>query len=255
MLNKNMINNYINKYYKSLNDKTIYYELDNNIYRITTPFLDNNNAFIEIYIKDLDDNNILLSDASVTLDELALNDITLTDSRERLISSTLEKYNVKICEDEELCITSHPDNFASDLNLLIQCLLSMYNMITYTCKNNIISLFNDDVKIFFENNKIQYNQDIKLKGKSNLISSYDFLIKKDNDRYIKTFSRIDTPQIKNLIFSWNDTDIGRNKNSDLIAVIDDRNSYDVKKLKNYINALDEYKINSILWSEKEKIIA
>ena len=59
--------------------------------------------------------------------------------------------------------------------MLTQCMIKISDMF-YTSKNNVQSLFIEDVQAYLDEKDIRYSQNIAFPGISGLPTTYDFLI-------------------------------------------------------------------------------
>lgn len=252
MLNQSTIDNYIDNYLKWLKTNYSTSQISDGIFRITTPFLDNMNDMIEIYL-DNSNNNLILSDGGNTINEFSLNGIEITEHKKKILNNITKKFGIYLSDDLELYIPTDEDKIFLKKHLLIQCILNIYNFISFSNTNNIVSLFNDEVKTFFDNKNISFIADIEIRGKSSLPNHYDFAIPHTStkkERYIKVFNKFDLQQARNTIFSWLDTSEERKNDSELITIINDVNKF----TSDSIQALKEYEIKPLLWSQKEECI-
>ncbi len=252
MLNQNTIDNYIDNYFKWLKANYSTSEISNGIFRITTPFLDNMNDMIEIYL-DNSNGNLMLSDGGNTINEFSLNGIEITEHKKKVLSNIIKKFGIYLNENLELYIYADEKTIFLKKHLLIQCILNIYNFISFSNTNNIISLFNDEVKNFFDAKSISYIANIEIRGKSSLPTNYDFAIphtSSKKERYIKVFNKFDLQQARNTIFAWLDTSEERKNDSELITIINDTNTF----TSDSVQALKEYDIQTLLWSKKEQCL-
>ena len=95
-----------------------------------------------------------------------------------------------------------------------------------------------------------------LTGKSKYTYNFDYGIpasKNAGERLIKTIADPTRDKIMLLVASWNDVRVTREDKSSLYALIDDSigNS---EKIFDAINALQEYDIKPVKWSEKNNIV-
>lgn len=242
---------YVNNYLQWLKNNIDEYKINDKIYRITLPFTDINNTSTEIYIVENNDNSYTITDDGYTFSEFNFNEFDYkTKRRSEIINSIIIKYGVSLGENYELFIECTKDTLAFKKHLLVQCIIKISDLCILS-QNNIKTLFNEDVENYFEEIDVRYMKDISFIGKSGLQSNYDFGIgktKKYPERAIKLVNNFETQQVRSLIFSWEDIKKVRNKNNQLITIINDKNK---KVSKSKIDALKEYNILSILWSEKE----
>lgn len=137
--------------------------------------------------------------------------------------------------------------------MLAQCIVKVSDLF-YLSRSNVKSLFLEDVANFLLDNNISYTPDIAFVGKSQLTTRYDFVIgrtKKSPARAIQAINNLDINKARYTVFNWNDTQEARNDEMHLYTFIQDTE----KKVPNSaINALEQYNITPILWSNRNKYI-
>ena len=241
----------VDQYSIWLKDK-IALRMVNEYAEITTPFLDRHNDNIQIYIKK-SNNGYVLSDDGYTINDLETSGCEIsTDKRKAILLQTLNGFGVKNLNNELFIITDEI-HFPQKKHNLIQAILAV-NDIFYTASSVVTSLFLEDVQAWLEENSIRYTPKINFAGKSGFQHYYDFVIPKSSkspERILKALNNPDKPQIQNLIFSWQDTQLIRPDGSILYAILNDVNSLSSP----VIEALANYEVESILWSSKEQYIS
>jgi len=245
------LKNLVNQYSTWLNDKTILRIL-NDHGEITTPFLDRHNDNIQIYVKKTS-NGYILTDDGYTINDLETSGCEInTDKRKAILLQTLNGFGVKNLNDELFIKTDEP-HFPQMKHNLIQAILAV-NDIFYTASTVVTSLFLEDVQAWLDENEIRYTPKVNFAGKSGFQHNYDFVIPKSPrspERIIKAMNTPDKPQIQNLIFSWQDTQLIRPDSSVLYAILND-----VSPLSNpVIEALANYEVEPILWSSKDRYVS
>ena len=231
------------------------YKINEAVCRLTLPFLDRNNDFIELFIKIQDDGRYYITDDSETINELKLSqfDIFSSPRRKEILNSILVSHGVSLSENNELYVICKKGTLAQSKHMLSQCILKVSDMF-YLSRKNVKSLFLEDVQNFLDDNGIRYIENISLNGKSKLMSNYDFGIGKSKEapaRMIKVINNLDLNQAKNTIFSWTDTEEERKNKSVLYVFIQDTEK---KISKDAINALEEYLITPVLWSNRKNYV-
>jgi len=113
---KNLINDYIEWLRQNISIKEI-----NSMHEITTPFLDNHNDHIQIYIKK-SDSGLILTDNGQTITNLRLSGFEFTPEKKQILNSTLKSFGVQLI-DEELVAKTTPENFPQKKHNLIQAIL------------------------------------------------------------------------------------------------------------------------------------
>ena len=216
--------------------------------RLTTPFVDSSNDCIEIYIK-IDGNRLLLTDAGETISDLELSGIKISARRKNILQTIAASHGISLCEKELRAVCSL-ETFAMKANALIQCMIKVSDMLLLA-DNTVKTIFAEDVKRFFDENKILYVENLSIPGKSTFYASYDFVIPKKGknpERFITSINSAKENIIKTTIFTWEDVKPVRGDNCALYAIVNDT---DKQIPSASITALTNYGINCIPWSEKE----
>ena len=264
----NNINLLIESYYSWLKDKTAWKSIENtNWLAITAPYLDRHNDYIQIYLKKTTD-GYLLTDDGDTIEGLRADGCKLdSPKRQQLLQLTLRGYGVNK-EDDKLEIKAVSDSdFPLCKHSLIQAILTVNDMF-YMASSHVASLFFEDVQKWLDESHIRYSPRIQLKGLSNYSRNFDFVIPKSSnypERLIKAINNPVKNSIDSIIMDWEDTKKVRSPKSQLYAFINDGKK-DIVESTNKINnvldsqttigkassALKKYKINPVLWSERNK---
>ncbi len=245
------LNLLINNYYNWLKEKTDFKKISN-YYKITTPYLDRHNDYIQIYLKKEND-NFILTDDSYTIEDLIQSGCNIdTPNRKKLLQIVLNGYGVSL-HNEELFVKANNDNFPLKKHNLIQAILAVNDMF-YLTKPNIENLFFEDVKNWFDVSDIRYSERVSFMGHSGYPRMFDFLISKSKnapERIIKTVNNPRKASADNIILEWLDTKEIRPENSKAYTIINNRektvSSSIIEALQNYditpikFNEIDRYK--------------
>lgn len=248
---------FVTTYLEWLKSKFEGKDLENNVHRITTPFLDRNNDFIEIYIVNISNGIFRITDARNTISELEFSgvDIIKSTRRKKILNEILNSYGISITDEHEIYVDVDKNTFALKKHMLLQCIIKISDLF-YLASSNVKSLFNEDVRNFFDTNDIRYIQNVQFQGKSKFNSNFDFAIphsKESPDKLVKLLNDPRSDNVKSIIFSWEDTKEVRNNlhETQLYTLINDTN----KSIStDSLNALSQYGIKCINWSEKDKVI-
>lgn len=245
---------YAKLYIKWLNENIEQYKVSNNISRITLPFMDKNNDFIDIYIINQKDNTYTLTDDGAILNDLIISGFDIKSKRRKeILKSIIRSYGISISNNNELTVNCSIEDLPIKKHLLAQCMIKVNDMF-FLSKNTVQSIFLEDVQSYLDNNNIRYIDDISIVGKSKLITHYDFGIAKSkiaSERFIKTVNNFDINSARNIIFSWGDTKSERHSDTQLYVFINDINK---KVSPEAYSALKEYDIIPAMWSKKENYI-
>lgn len=242
----------VNDYYLWLKNETFYTEVNDNISRISLPFLDHNNDYTEVYIINGLNGDFRISDDGETLNTLELDGVSMTSSRKLIVERILASHGCHM-EHNEIFIFANKDNISIKKHMLVQCLLKIGDLYALA-SSNIKSFFAEDVAEFLDENGIRYTPNPMFIGKSDFPCQFDFVIPKSKrkpERIIKTFNSLDNERAKILMFSWEDTKLTRPIGSNLYALINDSEKI-AKKI--VTNSLAQYGIKTVEWSHRSDYI-
>lgn len=223
----------------------------NGAFQMTTPFRDNHNDRIQIYVITGQD-KLLLTDDGYTLSDLALSGIEIsTKKRQEIFDTIIRSYGVTLDSDDSLTIQADSGNFPQKVHDLIQAIISVCDL-QYLSRPHIQSLFHEDVERLLRENDIPIVPDVRFVGKSGLYQSFDFAIPGTRTRpeqIIKLISNIRKDRIGALIFEWNDVQEIRKTQSAYVPIIDDIS----KTVKDEsLSAFAAYGIHPVLFSKLQK---
>ena len=244
---------YIDWLYKSIDQ----FQVQENLYRITLPYLDRNNDCTEIYIRVNDDGNYHLTDDGETIGELELSNFDVFSSKRRkeILNSILNAHGVLLSKNKELYLDCTKDELPQKKHMLSQCMVKISDLF-YTSKPNVQSLFIEDVQEFLDKNEVRYFADISFPGKSGLVTTYDFAIPKSKafpERVLKVVNNIDQLQTNSILFLWDDTRsarASRGYDSKFFVFLHDK-----KKISNSIlTSMRNYDVTPIIWSDRAKYV-
>lgn len=193
-------------------------------YEITVPYLDNANDYIQLYVKQVD-NEIFFTDDSATLQKLKMQGFTLTAARKAYLQSVLLQYGVNL-EGDELVAKVPVTGFAQKEHLFIQAMLKIEDICSFS-KKKVASLFLDDVQDFFDKAEIFYTDKVQFIGKSGFYHNYDFLLQRSKTKPERLCRAVNNPNreaMSTVLFAWNDTKPARKADSQLIVILNDKNT-------------------------------
>ena len=277
----------IDSYYSWLRDKTAWKNL-NGWAEITSPYLDRNNDYIQIYLKKTDEGYFLTDDGE-TINGLIQEGCKLdSPKRQQLLKLTLGGYGVTEKNGALQITAASKNDFPLCKHSLAQAILAVNDMF-YMAAPHISSLFFEDVMGWLESSKIRYAKQVSFTGMSGYNRTFDFLITKSDkqpERLIKTLNNPSKSQADSLIMDWRDTRPVRMPEAKMYVFINDRikskgqpassekqksmdfNNLSKDKLKNSIDekedsdsrsaagkagaALQAYGIAPVLWSKRDK---
>lgn len=217
-------------------------------YEITTPYLDNANDYLQIYVKQ-EGNDIFFTDDSITMHNLKMSGLQLTQNRKFQLQRILSQYGVQL-KGDELIAKAPINSFAQKKHLFIQAMLRIDDMFAVS-KSRVSSFFLDDIQEFFLEKEIYYSDNVQFMGLSGFSHNYDFLIQRSKTKPERLCQAVNNPNkstMGNILFAWNDTKPARKNESQLIVILNDQNSI----AKGVEDAFLNYEAKVIRWSERNK---
>lgn len=217
-------------------------------YEITTPYLDNANDYLQIYIKQ-DGDNIFFTDDSATLQRLKMNGFQLTPNRKIHLQRILGQYGIKL-DGDELVARTPVNNFAQKKHLFIQAILRIDDMFAIS-KAKVSSFFLEDIQDFFTEKEIYYTDNVQFTGISGFSHNYDFLLQRSKTKPERLCQAVNNPNkssMGNILFAWNDTKPARKNESQLIVILNDQSNIP----RGIEDAFLNYEVKVIRWSERNK---
>jgi len=257
------IDKLIDDYYKFLRDRTLAItDTGTDWAVISTPFIGAFNDHIEIYAKKNQD-KIILSDDGITLKNLELQGVSISNSskRKEILDKLLLTYGIK-CKNDELIVETTEAHFAQKKHNLMMTIFEINDMYVLS-KPSVSSIFKEDVRLFLDEQNVIYTPEFISRGRTGLEFAFDFQIAhKNREIIIKSFNSLSKANIPNFLFTWDDVKSAREQMSNK-KVIGLAFVNDVEKAVEleYIDALKSRYAECILWSERhnpeniEKLVA
>lgn len=234
-------------------DKTTLKTINADWVEITTPFLDRHNDYIQIYVRK-ENGAFQLHDDGNTLRDLAISGCALdTPMRQRLLRVTLNGFGLD--EKHDVIVTrATPETFPLRKHALIQGILAV-NDLFYTSSSTVRSLFKEDVEQWLEKSEVRFVSSFQLTGKSGYAHQFDFAIPKSPmapQRIIKAVSNPTKDAALAFITSWTDTADQRPETAEAFAFLNDN---DKSIPVTVMDALEQYNITPVRWSQRDKVKA
>ena len=233
-----------------LKDKTQLREVADWI-EITTPYLDRNNDYLQIYARN-DNGSYVLTDDGQTIGDLEHSGCKLNSpKREDLLKLTLNGFGVQM-HDQRLEVHASPDNFALRKHNLVQAMLAVNDMF-YLSVPMVASLFYEDVVAWLDVHDIRYTPKVKFTGKTGYDHLFDFVIPKSRrmpERIIQTINRPNRDTAQSVVLSWIDTKEVRPTDSKAYAFLNDQEN---SVSTTVIDALRNYDVTPVMWSKREEL--
>ncbi len=226
----------------------ISFERIDEYYEITTPYLDNANDYLQIYVRQ-DGDEIIFTDDGATIHGLKMTGYQFTKNRKIYLNKILGQYGVQLIGDE-LTAKAPIRNFAQKKHLFMQAMLRVDDMFAIS-KSKVASFFLDDIQEFFEEKEIFYSDNVQFTGTSGFSHNYDFLLQRTKGKPERLCQAVNIPSksnMSNILFAWNDTKPARKNDSQLIVILNDQNSI----ARGVEDAFLNYDAKVIRWSERNK---
>ena len=252
-----LIEQKMNEYFNWLKQSYKYKKMDSST-EITTPFRNHLNDFIRIYVDFLPDKSIILSDDGLTLNELKMANInTKTKARNRIIQSILNQFNLSL-KDDEIIARVKNESFAQSKHDLIQGILKIYDL-TITSKNNVSSLFYEDVFNFLYEEELAGTAEVSVSGESGIKYSIDYILpetKSKPEKLINFANNLDFNKVTNDVYMYRDVKTNRpsrNNQTPRMFIIANDVDHPINDKARY--AAEHENLLILHWSDKEKIIS
>jgi len=217
-------------------------------YELTTPYLNNANDYLQIYVRQ-DDDTIFMTDDGETINSLEMTGFKFTPNRKTNLNRILTQYGVQL-NGKSLVCKSSINTFPQKKHMLVQTMLSVDDMFLVT-KNRVSSIFFDDVQQFLDSNEIYYTENVIFTGISGYAQCYDFVLqrtKNSSERLCKAVNNPSKSNMANVLFSWDDTKSVRRPDSKLVVFLNDTG-----KIANGVEeGFKNYNSAVIKWSERSK---
>jgi hypothetical protein len=241
----------LEQYRSWLKEKTTLRQVDHEWVEITTPYLDRHNDYIQIYVRK-NNGGFQLTDDGYTIGDLIQSGCKFDSSnRQELLKMTLAGFGIQN-HDGQLEVRASQENFALRKHNLLQSMLAV-NDLFYLAAPMVKSLFWEDVVAWLDLNDIRYTPKVKFTGKSGFDHLFDFVIpksRKQPERIVQAINRPSRDTAEAVAFSWIDTREVRSPESRAYALLNDQ---DQKVSSSVIEALRNYELKPIAWSQREAI--
>jgi len=218
---------------------------------ITTPYLDRNNDYLQIYARK-ENGSYVLTDDGQTIGDLEQTGCKLNSpKRQDLLKMTLNGFGVQL-QEQRLEVHASPDNFALRKHNLVQAMLAVNDMF-YLSVPMVASLFYEDVVAWLDLHDIRYTPKVKFTGKTGYDHLFDFVIPKSRrqpERIIQTINRPNRDTAQAVAFSWIDTKEVRPPDSKAYAFLNDLEN---PVSTTVLDALRNYDVMPVMWSKRDEL--
>lgn len=246
----------IAEYYSWLKDNTaIREDKGTGWFAVSTPFVGLFNDNIEIFVKKISESEIILSDDGETVGNLKMSgvDVSRSSKRRSYLQKILSNHGISV-NGEELYVKSNGADFAKKKHALISAIMNISDM-SLLVKDNISSLFSEDVMAFADLCNVIYTPSFIVRGKSGLDFNFDFQIAgRESELVVKSFNTLRQDNVSSYLFCVSDTKEEREKQTGKsfrsLAIVNDA----VQPSDKLIEALHLYGTNVTLWKNKSRDI-
>lgn len=219
---------------------------------VDTPFLDRHNDYTELYVvRKSDDTFILTDDGFVYSDLVSSGAEPLSPKRKELFVININGFGVKFNDKtKEIYIETDLGEIGKSKHKLVQAMLAIGDMFMLA-SHNISSIFREDVISYFRRRNIPFNYDFKVQGRSFIEHNIEIalpVVGSNPETFIKVINNPIIAHAKNVIFAFMDIKEIRKEIRSVVVY----NDSEQKPAKGFIQALTQYKIECIAWSEREK---
>ena len=217
-------------------------------YEITTPYLDNANDYLQIYVR-LQGDEVYFTDDSATIQRLRMGGLQFSQNRKLHLQRILNQFGIQLNKDE-LIAKAPIGSFAQKKHAFIQAMLRIDDMFALS-KTKVASLFLDDIQEYFTEHEIYYTDNVQFTGTSGFSHNYDFVMQRSKTKPERLCQAVNLPNktsMSNILFAWNDTKPSRKSDSQLIVLINDQQNIS----KGVIDGFTNYDAKVIRWSERKK---
>ena len=245
----------LNQYTEWLREKYTVNRLETSD-EIITPFTNNLNDRIRLYIEYISEDTLRLSDDGNTLNELEMSGLDInTRTRQKILDNILSNFNVELTNDVLNVTTSYRD-FPIKKHNMVQAILRV-NDLLMTQKKNVINLFNEEVYRFFDDNSIYGTPGAHLVGQSGLSYHIDFTLPRTANRPETLIQFVNNPNFNNITtqkFIFDDINKRRSRtapNSKLMIVANDLENR-ISSTAQAVAVSEQFTI--LKWSDKVELL-
>lgn len=177
-------------YFDWLFNEYIYEDLESNIVKIDTPFLDNQFDTIVMYAEFLNREKIKLTDDGWTINNLESRGLTFSShskKRNALLEDITNSLGIEIINNE-LTVTAPIDKFPIIKQRLLQAIMQANDLIVLR-DDNVKTIFFEQFSAFLDEHKVFYSKKPSYAGKKGITVQFDFSIPGiKKEKLVKTIS-------------------------------------------------------------------
>ena len=238
-------------YYKWLVENTALDQLEDCV-EITTPFLDRHNDHMQIYA-ERQGSGFLLSDDAYTINDLALGGCSLDTPRLRgLLTQILNGFRVTL-ENDELQLNASAETFALNMHFLLQAMIAVDDLAYLATPSDIGEQYDGAILHWLAVAEICFGAKT-LKGTSGYEVDYKFVIPPSGNmphRFVVGIAYPKRSTVEQAAFRWLDCRDHRPDDARLYPILNDLERDEALEAA---DALRNFNINPVLWSDRDSIL-
>ncbi|PTJ03438.1 hypothetical protein BU046_10835 [Staphylococcus simulans] len=244
-------------YFDYLKKESKFIPLENESIEFYSPIVDYFGDSISVNIS----NNIdgyLLTDYGETLWNMEQFGIDLTSHKKQkkyqFLKNIIET-NGLILEDNEIQKYIDRKNLPQAIHDYVLAVSEISNLAILK-KDNIKSLFKDEVIQYFLNHRDTYTNvffEFKVEGKSKLTHNFEAVFPGKTTEYVKTIKQINKNSAKNVLFDWDDVEEYRSKMYDSNARLNIITENDDEISDSVATMLSRYNVDVLPFDDKKRL--
>ena len=244
----------LDQYWSWLKEGTSLREIDGCI-EITTPYLDRHNDCLQIYARP-DKGKFLLTDDGYILQDLEMSGFSVdSHKRQMLLNMTINGFGIQLDKEsgKALEVRTSEEDFPLQKHNLLQAMLAVDDLF-YLATPTTTNTFHERVSSWLTESGIRYTPTVQVAGKSGFKHQIDIIIPKSQscpEQLGRVMHHPSRNTVQSMAFAWVDISDKRTPGAKAFAVLNDS---DVSVGDNLSEALQQYNVNPLLWSDKDKML-
>ena len=230
-----------------LKDSTHLRMIDSKYVAITTPFLDRHNDHYQIYVSKKGDGYELTDDGYVISDLMMSGCDISSGKRKEFLDTIARSYGITI-DGDQMKVYSDSSDFASCKHNLIQAMQSV-NDLYYMSRNNVISLFLEDVSEWLMDSGIRSTSGVNIRGRT-YYHHADFVLPDKSlnspKRILQVMDKPGKDKMANMLMMKTDV----KEDIDLYVFINDTGAGE-RNINSLQKFGEECGITTMLWSQRD----
>lgn len=251
------VNDVANEYFSYIKENTQMNLIKDGHTEVVTPFVDSSGEGISFSIT-FDGSLYTISDDGFTTWELELSgiDVNKRSKRREIFLSQVEYNGFVVSKSGIISKKVAHKELGQSIHDMTQLLVNIYDL-TYLAQSNVYQQFYEDVAAYFkDNSNYAVFPNFNVTGKSHFNHRFNYVfLQNGKNKFAKVFNRLDRQQVNNILTSWLDTTLVREKEyggKEELYIILSKEGF--KELNDdIILALDAYDIQPLDFSNKKDL--